>query len=376
MTESTLQSTDRYSHLAALAHIPELENQATPFIAVDLTAMQRNIKRMADYFAARPAMVRPHVKHHKCSRIARMQVEAGANGVTCSTTDEVVAMVRGGVDDVLLANVVADPPRLKALASAAADARVTVALDSEQAARLLSESANAAGVDIGFVVDTDIGMGRNGVASVAAGVELAGLASGLPGLSFRGVMGYEGHIMSIPDRTARREAVEKAFIPVATLVDALRERGFESAIVTGGSAATYDVTGNLPFMTDIQCGTYVLMDATYTELLDDFEPAAAVIATVCTAGRGRNIVVNVGSKRMATDWGNPRLAHPHAPHVSTSEEHNQFACPAEEVPSVGDRVAVVPGHACSTMAMYSCAFGVRDGVVEEVLQFDGRDPLS
>jgi 3-hydroxy-D-aspartate aldolase len=353
-----------------------LEDQQTPFIAVDLAAMQRNIQRMADYFAARRAMVRPHVKHHKCSRIARMQVSAGANGVTCSTTDEVVAMVRGGVDDVLLANVVADPPRLKALANAAADARVIVALDSERAARLLSDSANAAGVEVGFVVDTDIGMGRNGVESVAAGVELASLASTLPGLGFRGVMGYEGHIVGVLDRADRRTAVEKAFTPVAALVDALRERGFESDIVTGGSASTYDITGNLPFMTDIQCGSYVLMDATYTALLADFEPAVAVIATVCTAARGRNVVVNVGSKRMATDQGKPRLACLDAPHVSTSEEHNQFACPPEGVPLVGDRVAVVPAHTCSTMAMYSRAFGVRDGAVEEVLELDGRDPLS
>jgi D-serine deaminase-like pyridoxal phosphate-dependent protein len=367
---------DRYFHLSRLASIPELAEQPTPFLAIDLEIMERNIRQMADYFAARPASLRPHVKHHKCSRIARLQVDAGANGVTCSTTDEIVAMVRSGIDDVLLANVVADPPRLGALAAAAGQARVTVALDSDASARMLSDAADAGGVEIGFVVDTDIGMGRNGVASVEAGIELAEVASALPGLVFRGVMGYEGHIMDLPDRAARSAAAEQAFQPVASLVDRLRERGFDVGIVTGGSAATYESTGNLPFMTDIQCGTYVLMDAIYSELLPEFTPALAVIATVCTAGPDRDVVVNVGAKRMATDWGKPCLAHLDVPHVGPSEEHNQFAHPLEGVPQVGERVAVVPAHACSTMAMYSRAFGIRDGSVAEVLEIDGRDPLS
>lgn len=371
-----MSANDRYAGLAALANVPQLADQPTPFLAIDMGAMEHNIKTMADYFATRPANLRPHVKHHKCSRIARLQVEAGANGVTCSTTDEISAMVRGGINDVLLANVVADPPRLRALADAAREARVTVALDSEAAARLLSRAASAGGVEIGFVVDSDIGMGRNGVKSVAAGVELAQIACELRGLVFRGVMGYEGHIMDIVDHADRRAAVEKAFAPVAELVDELRGRGFEVEIVTGGSASTYDITGNLPFMTDIQCGTYVLMDATYTNLLPDFIPAAAVIATVCTSGSGRDIVVNVGAKRLASDWGKPRLAHLDVAHVETSEEHNQFACPEGTIPPVGERVAVVPAHTCTTMAMYSRAFGIRDGELTEVLEIDGRDPLA
>jgi 3-hydroxy-D-aspartate aldolase len=353
-----------------------LAAQPTPFLAIDLGSMERNIQRMADYFADRRANLRPHVKHHKCSRIAHLQMNAGAVGVTCSTTDEVVVMVRAGIQDVLLANVVADPARLTAMADVASQARITVAVDSERVARMLSDAARVSGVEIGFVVDMDVGMGRNGVGSADAGIALAELASEMPGLRFRGVMAYEGHIMDLPDRAARAAAAQDALAPLAALAEQLRRRSFDVAIVTGGSAATYDSTGDLPFMTDLQCGSYVLMDATYADLLGEFTPAIAVIATVCTAGPQRNIVVNVGAKRMATDWGTPRLAHLDVAHVATSEEHNQFACPPTPIPEVGERVAVVPAHTCSTMAMYSCAFGIRDGAVAETFEIDGRDKLS
>ena len=366
----------RFDHLAGLAHVAELAREPTPFLVIDLDVMESNLQRMAAYFAARPARLRPHVKHHKCSAIARLQIEAGAVGVTCSTTDEVVAMIDGGIQDVLLANVVVDENRLAALAAAAAKAMVTVAVDSDEAAQFLSRAAVRANSRIGFVIDTDIGMGRNGVGTIGDGVRISEAAARMPGLEFRGVMGYEGHIVDIPDREERAEAVRQAFRPVGDLVGELTSRGLKVEIVTGGSAATYDTTGNIPYMTDIQCGTYVLMDATYIDLIPEFDPALAAVATVCTAGSGRDIVVNIGAKRLATDWGRPVLVGYDAQHASTSEEHNQFTPTSGPTPIVGERVSVVPAHSCSTMAAYSRVFGVREGALETVFNLDGRDPLS
>jgi D-serine deaminase-like pyridoxal phosphate-dependent protein len=367
---------DRFNHLAKLADVEALTTQPTPFLAVDLDVMEQNIQRMASYVSDRTVRLRPHVKHHKCSEIGRMQVEAGAVGVTCSTTDEIVAMVNGGIDDVLLANVVADQVRIDALAEVAGRATVTVALDSKDVAELISRAASRAGTQIGFVVDMDIGMGRNGVRSVAEGVRLAEQATELPGLEFRGVMAYEGHIMDIPDRAKRSQAVLEAFQPVGELVEALDNGGFDVQIVTGGSSATYESAGGLSYMTDLQCGTYVLMDATYIDLIPEFDPALAAIATVCTAGPGQDIVVNIGAKRLATDWGKPALAGYDAPHAATSEEHNQFTPGGGPIPSVGERVAVIPAHSCSTMASYSRVFAIRAGELERVFELDGRDPLS
>jgi D-serine deaminase-like pyridoxal phosphate-dependent protein len=132
-----------YPGLAAFAAV-ELPGQPTPFAVVDLDGMERNIARMAGYFAERPANLRPHFKHHKCSEIARMQIAAGAVGITCQTSDEVAAAVRGGIGDVLIASVVTDRTRLAALARSAADARVTVAVDSAVAAVMAAEACIAA----------------------------------------------------------------------------------------------------------------------------------------------------------------------------------------------------------------------------------------
>jgi D-serine deaminase-like pyridoxal phosphate-dependent protein len=123
MTDLLPHSPAPYAGLAALAASLELPGQATPFAVVDLDIMERNLGRMARYFRDRPANLRPHFKHHKCTEIARMQIDAGAVGITCQTSDEVAAAVRAGIDDVLMANVVTDRTRLASLADSATRAR-------------------------------------------------------------------------------------------------------------------------------------------------------------------------------------------------------------------------------------------------------------
>jgi D-serine deaminase-like pyridoxal phosphate-dependent protein len=371
-------SASRYlgADLTWLARVDELDSQPTPFLAIDLDVMEENIARMASYFAGQRASLRPHVKHHKCSAIAKLQVAAGASGITCSTTDEVIAMIDAGVDDVLLANVVTDPNRLDALATVAGTGRVIIAVDSHAAVDGLVVALERRGTSAGAVVDIDIGMGRNGVSSVDEAAELAEYVADQAPLRFAGLMAYEGHIMDIGDSTERHREVTAAFRPVVEAIEAIEGRGLDVSLVTGGSSATYRTAASFPFMTDVQAGTYVLMDATYVELIPEFRPALVAVATVATAAEGRDVVVNVGAKRLATDWGKPALAGVSASHTETSEEHNWFHLLDGPLPEVGDRVAVVPAHTCSTMAMYRRAFGCRGGRVERTLEIDGRDPLS
>jgi D-serine deaminase-like pyridoxal phosphate-dependent protein len=338
--------------------------------------MERNLERMAGFFRTRQANLRPHVKHHKCSEIAKRQIEAGASGLTCATTDEVRAMAEAGIDDLLLANVVTDWPRLAALATTAKRATVIVAADSLESARMLSEAALRERAELGVVVDFDIGLHRNGVATIEEALLLAKAITTLPGLAFKGVMAYEGHLVALEDREARSKAVFSAFEPVSTLVRELKANGLEVTMVTGGSASTYEAASQLPFMTDVQAGSYVHMDATYASLLPEFELALAVVSTVATARRGRPVVLDAGSKRLATDWGTPSLIGFDSHHFATSEEHNRFRINGPRLPVVGERVAVVPAHSCPTVSMYRRAFGCREGRLECVLEIDARDPLA
>jgi D-serine deaminase-like pyridoxal phosphate-dependent protein len=305
-----------------------------------------------------------------------MQIDAGAVGITCQTSDEVAAAVRAGIDDVLMANVVTDRTRLASLAHSAARAGVTVAVDSAATADMASDLALREGVVLSVVIEYDIGMHRSGVESIAEAVALAEYVATLRGVTFRGVMAYEGHLVKVADRPARTAGVLEAFAPMPALLRELGEHGFDVQMFTGGASSTYDSAGNLPFMTDVEAGSYVLMDAAYVQLVPEFEPALAVIGTVATSRRGRPVVVDVGSKRIGSEAGRPALAGFRATHHATSEEHNRFLVEGSAMPGVGDHVAVVPGHTCSTVALYRTLVGCRAGRYERLLEIDGRDPLA
>jgi D-serine deaminase-like pyridoxal phosphate-dependent protein len=364
-----------HSGLAWLAAAGKTQAMPTPFPAIDLDVMDRNIALMQAFFHGKSARLRPHVKTHKSTAIARMQVDAGANGVTCSTTDEVAAMVAAGITDVLLANVVTDTIRLQSLAASAARADVMVAVDSLEAAELLSGAVSAAGARIGVVIDFDIGMGRNGVVGMDEAERLTAAVVRLPGLRLRGVMAYEGHLVDVDDREMRARKVTDAWSPALALYQHLQAH-YDLDVLTGGATSTYDIVAAFPNFSDIQAGTYVLMDTTYHHLTPEFEPAVAVIASVQTVRPGERVVVNAGAKRLSTDWGAPSLVGYASDFVYTAEEHTVFQLTGGDAPSVGDRVAIIPGHACTTMSMYRMAAGCRNGALEKVLEIDARDPLA
>jgi D-serine deaminase-like pyridoxal phosphate-dependent protein len=362
--------------LPALAEVAGLETQPTPFLAIDLDTVGVNIRRLADVFADRPQRLRPHAKTHKCSALARLQVAAGAIGMTCSTSDEVAALAAAGIESLVLANVVTDPARLRALASIAGTRDLTLVVDSSVTARLASDAAREAGTTLGFLVELDVGMRRNGVQSVGEAIDLVEQSVDLPALRFEGVQAYEGHLIDIVDRAERRAAVLASFAPAVELIHGLEDRGYASPRLTGSSSATYDASGFLPEMREVQAGTYVLMDATYRELTPEFVPALAVVCSVTSSRANGEIVVDVGTKRLAFDWGVPAWPGGAAEYVGNSEEHMQFRHVSGPRPAVGERVALMPAHACSTMSMYRLAFGCRNGQLVDELVMDGRDPLA
>jgi D-serine deaminase-like pyridoxal phosphate-dependent protein len=372
----TIPQSSWSERLQALAGADGLERWPTPLLALDLDTMSANIARMAAAFAGRPSAVRPHVKTHKCTEIARRQVAAHGRGLTCSTTDEVGAIVASGVDDVLLANVVSDPMRVRDLVAAAREATVTVAVDSLEVVELLAREARTAGADVGVVVECDIGMGRNGVTSLADGVAVAEAAAERPRLRLRGVMAYEGHLVDVEDREERARRSLAAMEPALELLAELRARGHAAPMFTGSSTATYDATGMLEEMTDVQAGTYVLMDEVYRTLTPEFEPALAVVATVLTSRPDGTFVLDAGVKRVGTDWGRPRIVGLDAEYRYSAEEHSVFGLLGGRRPRVGERLALMPGHACTTMSLHRHVHACRAGVVEQRLAIDARDPLE
>jgi D-serine deaminase-like pyridoxal phosphate-dependent protein len=324
---------------------------ATPALVADCAAIDRNVTTMA---AARPGRsLRPHVKAHKCTALACVQAAAGHSTFTCATPREVVGMAAAGLgDDLLLANETVDTQRLQAMARL--DAAVTVAVDSEATVT----AAATAGIQR-CVIDVNVGLPRCGIAPGEAG-RLADLAR-QAGLDVRGVMGYEGHLMMVADADQRREQVAAA---MALLVQAHGDVGGD--VVSAGGTGTFDLhDGN--GVTEVQAGSYVLMDTHYATLDLPFEQALYVVGTVISLGDGF-AVADVGLKALGMDHGNPSIEGGKV--WFCSDEHVTFT-PHDPL-AVGDRVRVIPAHVDPTMAMHAALWVTRDDEVIDRWPIDLR----
>ena len=336
----------------------------TPALLVDSRALQHNLATMA---AALPgARLRPHVKAHKCVALARLQAAQGHRGFTCATIREMEGLAAAGLgDDLLLANEVLDATRLGRL-----DARVTVAVDSPE-----TIAAAARGGVREVLIDVNVGLPRCGCAPADAG-RLADLAR-RSGLGVRGVMGYEGHVVGLDDRALR---VAKTAESMELLRAAHREVGGE--LVSAGGTGTYDVN---TWATEIQAGSYALMDTAYARLGLPFRQALSVLATVISVSAGY-AVADCGLKALGMDHGNPAIAGTKV--WFCSDEHVTFGTGDEaaiavegEAPDApkdgsalraGDRIRVWPAHVDPTMAYHERALVVSGPQVVETWPIDLR----
>jgi D-serine deaminase-like pyridoxal phosphate-dependent protein len=338
----------------------KLQDLRTPALVVDGARLEANLAVMAE---ARPGeRLRPHVKAHKSTALARRQRAHGHALFCCATICELEGMARAGLgDDLLLANEVVDASRLGAVARAGA--RVTLAVDSEETI----EAARRGGV-AEVLIDVDVGLPRCGCRPEEAG-DLAAKARRL-GLEVRGVMGYEGHVVG---RTSRAERERGCAESMQLLIDAHRDVGGE--LVSAGGTGTYDCNR---WATEIQAGSYVLMDTAYAALGLPFTQAVSIVATVISVSAD-HAVADCGLKALGMDHGNPsipgaRVLFCSDEHVTwvpgLDDEHRESALSpidweSPPIARVGDRIRIVPAHVDPTLAYHERLYVV-DG--EDVLE--------
>ncbi len=337
----------------------------TPSLVVDLPAVERNVAEMVRRMSGLPAALRPHAKIHKSPVLGRMQLDAGAIGLTTATIWEASAMIDAGLSEILIANQVVGPVKTAELARIAGIGRVTVAIESEVSARETSAAAVAAGSDVHVLVEIDVGLHRSGVRSAAAAVSLGQLIDTLPGLTLDGLLGYEGHCMLEPNREVR---IEKATASNAVLVDAadaFRGAGLSTEIVAGGGLGTWDITGANPRVTEIHAGSYIFMDAFHQTLVPGFDVALTVEATIVSRD-GSLAVVDCGRKSIGIDRIAPEVVggvasvrFEHGEHF-VHEEHTALELAAGSGLGVGDHVRLMPGYGPTTVNLYDMYF-VADG---------------
>ena len=320
-----------------------LPDLPTPALVVEGTLLDRNLATMA---AARPgSQCRPHVKAHKTTAVARRQAAVGHLGFTAATPREIVGLARAGLGhDLLLANETVDPNRLRMMADC--DARVTVAIDSVETIDVAAANGIRA-----VLVDVNVGLPRCGCDPAEAG-PLADHARAR-GLDVRGVMGYEGHVYLHEDRSERSVATRTA---MEVLLGASEAVGGD--IVSAGATGTYDLN---TAATEIQAGSYALMDTTFAPMIPAFTPAMWIESTVISVSDGY-AVADCGLKALGMDHGNPAIED--ATVWLVSDEHVTFR--AEHAPRVGDHIRVWPAHVDPTVAYHERMIVVDgDDVVDE-----------
>ena len=330
----------------------------TPALILDLNLLRQNIETMAVWTRTH-TKVRPNTKSHKCVEIARLQVTAGAVGVTAATVWEALTMASAGLDNILIANQVLGQEKLRRLAEAARETRIIVAVDSQVGAEALSRAAMAAGAKIGILLDIDVGLHRGGVRTCPEAYALATTVSRLPGVVLRGVMGYEGHVVTERDRTLRARMAAEAMERLIGCVESLEHAGFEIEIVSAGATNTYDMTGANPRVTELQAGSYALMDATYGPLTPAFKPALSVLATVVSRNE-RTAILDCGTKVMAMDLGPPALMEPCATIRAVHEEHTLLDVEDPERLRLGEPVRLIVGY-CSGTANLNDVYNLVEG---------------
>jgi D-threonine aldolase len=325
----------------------------TPALLVEGAALEHNLATMS---AALPGpRLRPHVKAHKCTSLARRQAESGHAGFTCATIRECEGMAAAGLGaDLMLANEVVDPTRLGALVAGSPDVRVTLAVDSDA-----TIDAAAAGGVRDVIIDVNVGLPRCGCPPEDAG-RLADLAR-TKGLNVRGVMGYEGHVVGVEDRSIRDSSTADC---MKLLLAAHADVGGE--LISAGGTGTYDIN---TWASEIQAGSYALMDTAYGHLDLPFKQALTVLATVISVSPG-HAVADCGLKSLGMDHGNPTI--PDAKVFFCSDEHVTLIPDEGSTVKVGDRIRVIPAHVDPTIAYHERMHVVNGDEVLETWPVDLR----
>lgn len=314
----------------------------TPAVLIDLDIAEENIKKFQAHCDAHGLKLRPHIKTHKLPLLAQAQIKAGAIGITCQKVSEAEAMIsEGGIDDVLITFNILGHEKLKRLRALSKKVKLSVVADNVTVVDGLSEAFSSAHAPLDVLVECDTGAGRCGVTTPSAAAELAVHIDGLPSVRFAGLMTYP---------PVDKEATVQAWLEEA--VNAASKRGLTVDVISNGGSPGMWQAQDIPISTEYRIGTYIYNDRSLEArgvcTWDDC--ALSVLATVISVPADDRAVIDCGTKVLTSDLlgldGNGYvLGRPDVKVAGLSEEHGVLTAPEIKL-SVGDRVRIVPNHAC------------------------------
>jgi D-serine deaminase-like pyridoxal phosphate-dependent protein len=360
----------------------------TPALLIDMDAVERNIRRMADYFHRKKASLRPHVKVHKSPALAQRQIEAGAKGITCAKISEAEVMSNSGIKDILIANEIVGEDKIRRLSRLAKDCQIGVLVDDERNARQLSRIASQEDSTIRVLVDLNLSgasggiLDRCGVFPGLNAVKLAHDVSKLKNIEFSGLMGYEGALRSFPNPDAKKTAATRALNLLVETKDQIKASGLDVDVVSCGGTMSYNIAAEFPGVTEVQAGSYIFMDTTYRKYGIDFEFALTVLTRVISRPRPEKIIVDAGLKAISADHGLPVVRdRPDLELTGLNAEHGHISvkrAPAGRLSSLesAEKLELLPSHVDTTACLHDNYVVTRRGEVETTLNIPCRGKLQ
>ncbi len=343
----------------------------TPQLLLDLDVIDANLARMFQAGKARGVDVRVHFKSLKCAGLARYIAERGGKTFLCAKLNEAEVLADAGIADILIANQIVHPTKMKRLAALAKRVKLRVCVDRPENVALLSKSMQQQEATLGVLVEVDVGMARCGVPPGAPALELAQLIHKSPGLRFDGLQGYDGHLQLLADPVEKKAKCLQGMEQLVGTRRLIEQAGIPVAVVTGAGTGTWEFVAGFPGVTEIQPGSFVLMDVIYNKVRPEFNCALSILTTVVSARPGW-YVLDAGSKAISQDFGSPSIkGHPADMVKKLAEEHAKVEATGV---AVGARREVLPAHCCATMNLHRGCLGVRGGKVETVwpIEASGR----
>jgi D-serine deaminase-like pyridoxal phosphate-dependent protein len=345
----------------------------TPALLIDLDVLDANLAALRAGCASHGKDLRIHFKSLKCGSLARYLAARGLPAFLCAKTNEAEVLADAGIRDIFVANEVIGASKLARLAALARRGRLRVCVDDPGNTAELGAVARLAGVTLEVLVEVDIGMARCGVAPGAATLALARQVQAQPGLRFVGLQGYDGHLQMLPDQTEKERRCREGLDQLLATRRLLEGEGIPVEVVTGAGTGTWSFAAEHPALTELQPGSFLLMDAAYHAVRPEFGCALSILATVVSR-RPTWYVLDAGSKAISQDFGKPAIKDQATETVvKLAEEHTKVE-DGGRGPTVGERREVLPAHCCATMNLHRQCVAVRGGVVEAVwaIEASGR----
>ncbi len=354
-----------------------LQALETPVLVIDLDALEHNIATIANHYRGKTIRLRPHGKNHKSPQILAMQIAAGGtvHGVCAAKVSEAEAFVdegAGTVKNVLVANQVVDEAKIERLARLAQRADVMVAVDDPAQVDRLVLGAAAVGATLGVVIEVDTMMGRGGIRTVRQALALARHVAAAPGLRLRGVMSHQVPLARPPSRAQRFVEGRRFIGRVVEAKAALEAAGFPVEVVSTGETWTYDVAATVPEVTEIEGGSYIVMEVPYA-YMDEFAFAVRVMGRVVARPDARTAVGDVHIEAIGAPNGAPTLEGMPGVAVAAIDHYGVVLASEDDFElGIGEPFFLLTHQQDVTMNRWDRYVGVRDGVVEAVLKAPAR----